>query len=86
MNHPFPPLTCHQAQTVGDRSSSYKIHFVTQLKDILNFKGHQKWIFDSKVTAILLKGRILPIGELVLERVLVQPPKQACFQREKITL
>ena len=32
------------------------------IKYFLNPKGHQNPISASKVTAILLKGRILPIG------------------------
>ena len=32
------------------------------IKNFLNLKGHQNRISGSKVTAILLKGLILPIG------------------------
>ena len=32
------------------------------IKTFLNPEGHQNRISGSKVTAILLKGRILPIG------------------------
>ena len=44
------------AQTFRDSSSSYKINYVIVVKTFLNP------INGSKVTAILLQGRILPIG------------------------
>ena len=47
---------------VGDRSSSYKRDNVIVIKALLNHKGHQNPINGSKVTAVLLKGRSLPIG------------------------
>ena len=42
MNHPLPPLTfhCHQAQTVRERSSSYKIHFVTHSRFLRTSKSY----------------------------------------------
>ena len=62
-NH-FPPtaLRRHHAQTVEDSSSSYKIDYVIVIKTFLNPEGHPNRISGSKVTAILLKGWILPIG------------------------
>ena len=39
------------------------------MKNILNPKGHQNRISGSKVTNILLKGWILPIGGVALGRV-----------------
>ena len=51
-----------QRQTVRDSSSSYKTDYVIVIKTFLNPKGHQNRISGSKVTAILLKERILPIG------------------------
>ena len=64
MSEPFPPtaLRLRHAQRVGDSSSSYKIDFVIVIKTFLNPEGHQNRISGSKVTAILLKGWILPIG------------------------
>ena len=64
MSEPFPltALRRHHAQTVRDRASSYKIEYVIVIKTFLNPEGHQNRISGSKVTAILLKGRILPIG------------------------
>ena len=50
------------AQTVRDSSSSYKIDYVIVIKSFLNPEGHQHPINGSKVTAILLKGWILPVG------------------------
>ena len=64
VSHPFPPTAlwrCH-AQTVRDSTSSYKIDYVTVIKNFLNPEGHQNPTSGSKVTAILLKGWILPIG------------------------
>ena len=61
MSHPFPPtaLQRRHAQTVRDNSSSYKLDYVTTF---LNPKGHQNPINGSKVTAILLKGWVSPVG------------------------
>ena len=47
---------------VRDSTSSYKIDDVIVIKNFLNSEGHQNPISGSKVTAILLKGWILPIG------------------------
>ena len=58
---------------VGDSSSSYKIDNVTQVYDILNPEGHQNSITGSKVTAILVKWYILPIGGVASERVRALP-------------
>ena len=64
MSHPFPPtaLRRRHAQTVRDSSSSYKIDYVIVIKTFQNPKGHQNPINVLKVTAILLKGWILPVG------------------------
>ena len=64
VSEPFPPtaLQRRHAQTVRDSSSSYKIDYFIAIKTFLNPKGHQNRISGSKVTVILLKGRILPIG------------------------
>ena len=43
-------------------TSSYKIDHVIVIKTFLNPEGHQNPISGSKVTAILVKGWILPIG------------------------
>ena len=63
-SQPFPPtaLRRRHAQTVRDSSSSYKIDYFIVIKNFLNPKGHQNCISGSKVTAILLKGWICPIG------------------------
>ena len=47
---------------VRDNSSSYKIDYVIVIKTFLNPEGHQNLINGSKVTAILLKGWISPVG------------------------
>ena len=64
MSEPFPPtaLRRHHTQTVRDSSSSYKIDYVIVIKNFLNPEGHQNSTSTLKVTAILLKGWILPIG------------------------
>ena len=49
------------------------------MKSFLNPEGHQNSISGLKVTVILLKGLILPIGRVALGRVSTQPAKQACF-------
>ena len=64
MSEPFPPIALRRrhAQTVRDSSSSYKIDDVIVIKTFLNPEGHHNSISGSKVTVILLKGWILPIG------------------------
>ena len=64
MSEPFPPIALRRrhAQTVRDSSSSYKIDYVIVIKTFLIPEWHQNCICGSKVTAILLKGWILPIG------------------------
>ena len=61
---PFRPtaLRRRHGQTVRDSTSSYKIDYVIVIKNSRNPKGHQNPISGSKVTAILLKQWILPIG------------------------
>ena len=54
---------------VRDSTSSYKIDNVIVIKNSLNPKGHQNPISGSKVTAILLKRWLLPIGGASLGRV-----------------
>ena len=50
------------------------------IKSFLNPKGHQNPTSGSKVTAILLKGWIWPIGEASAGKGLrLQPAQQACF-------
>ena len=66
-----------------DRSFSYKIDYVIVIKNFLNPEGHQNPISSSKVTAILLKGLILPIGGASAgEGLRLQPVQQACFKRK----
>ena len=50
------------------------------IKTFLNPEGHQNPISGSKVTAFLLKGRILPIGGASAgEGLRLQPAQQACL-------
>ena len=75
-----PALRRRHAQTVRDRCSSYKIDYVVVIKKILNPEGHQNLISGSKVTAILLKGWIWPIGGASAgEGLRLQPAQQACL-------
>ena len=64
VSEPFPPTVLRRghAQTVRVSTSSYKIDYIIVIKNFLNPKGHQNPISGSNVTAILLKGWILPIG------------------------
>ena len=73
VSQPFPPtaLRRRHAQTVRDSTSSYKIDYVIVIKNFLNPEGHQNPISGSKVTAILQKGLILPIGGASSGRVCV---------------
>ena len=80
--HPLVPtaLHCRHAQTVRYSSSNYKIDYVIVNKSSLNPKGHFNPMSGSKVTAIVLKGWILPIGEASSgEGVQLQPAQQACI-------
>ena len=47
---------------------SYKINYIIRMKSFLNPKGHQNGMSGLKVTVILLKGLILPIGGVALGR------------------
>ena len=58
-----------QAQTVRDSTSSYKIDYIIVKKNFVNHKVHQNPSSGLKVTTILLKGWILPIGGVALGRV-----------------
>ena len=50
------------------------------IKNFLSPEGHQNPISGSKVTAISLKGWILPIGGASsAEGLRLQPAQQACF-------
>jgi hypothetical protein len=52
------------------------------INNFLNPEGHQNSISGSKVTAILLKGWILPIvGASAGEGLRLQPAQQACLYR-----
>ena len=55
-------LRRRNALRVGDGASTHKIDYVGKFQEILNLEGHQNFTTGSRVTAILLKGRILPIG------------------------
>ena len=57
------------ALIVGDDEFSHKIDYVGTLKEIRNLEGHPNRITGSRDTAILLKGWILPIGEVASGRV-----------------
>ena len=70
----------HSAQTVQDRSSSYKIDYVIVIKNFLNPEGHHNPISGSKITVILLKRWILLIGGASAgEGLRLQPAQQACL-------
>ena len=57
-------LRHRHAQMIGDGAFSHKIDRFKKMLEILNITGHQNRIIDSKVTAILLNGWVLPFGEL----------------------
>ena len=53
------------------------------IKTCLNPEGHQNPISGSKGMAILLKGRILPIGGASAgEGLYLQPAQQTCLLRK----
>ena len=47
---------------VDEGAFNNKINYVTMYWEIINSEGHTNCITGSKVTAILLNGRILPVG------------------------
>ena len=54
------------------------------IKSFLNHEGHQNPISGSKVTTILLKMLIWPIGEASAgEGLRLKPAQQACFYWDK---
>ena len=71
MSHTSPQLTLRNCDTfrVRYRASNHKINYVTQVQEIINFKGNLNCIIGSKVTVILLEGWILHVGGIALERV-----------------
>ena len=52
---------CH-AQTVKNGASSHKTNYFYIFSENPNLEGHQNRCIGSKVTALLLKGCILPTG------------------------
>ena len=65
---------------VRDSSLTFQIDYIIVMLSFLNPKGHQNRISGSKVTVILLKGLILPIGEASAgEGLRLQPAQQACL-------
>ena len=67
------------ALMIKDGAFSFKIDYITFCSENLNLEWHINCITGSKVTAILLNRWILSIGGVALERVCVQPAKQACL-------
>ena len=56
-----------------------KKDYITKILEIPILKEHPSCIIGSLVKVILLKGWILLIDGVALERVCAQPAKQACF-------
>ena len=70
VSQPFPPTVLRRRQAQRVRySTNYKIDYFIMIKNILNPEGHQNPFSSSKVTAILLKDWIWPIGGVALGRV-----------------
>ena len=68
---------------VKDGAFSHKIDFVTIFWEKLNIEGLNS-ITGSKVTAILLNGGILRIGESsAVKGLRLQPAQQACLYLAK---
>ena len=68
------------AHTFRDSAYSYKIDYFIVIKNSLNPEGHQNCITSSKVTAILVKGYILPLGGVASGRVC------ACSMRSRLVV
>ena len=65
---------------VKDGAFSHKIEYASILLEILNLERHLNRFVGSKVAAILMNGRILPSGGVVLGRVCV------CSLRSRLVL
>ena len=57
---------------------NHEIYYFTTCKKILNLEEHPNRITGSKITEILLDGRILPIGEAPAGKGLCLQPAQHC--------
>ena len=66
-SHSFTALL--RPNSTRDSTSSYKIDYVILIKNFLGPEGHQNPFCGSKVTAILLKCWIWPIGGVSSGRV-----------------
>ena len=65
---------------VADGAFSYKIDYVTIIKETLNLEGHPNPITGSKVSVMMLNGWILPFGGASsVKGVCLQLTQQACF-------
>ena len=87
MSQPFPntALRRRYAKTVRDSTSNDKIDYILGIKGFPNLEGHQHPISGSKLTAILLKGLILPIGGASSgEGLRLQPAQQACLKEKQV--
>ena len=54
---------------VEDGAFSHKIDYVTIFMEIHNLEGHPNYSTDSRLTAILLNGWILPLGGAASESI-----------------
>ena len=65
-----------------DGAFSHKIDYITIFKDIPHLEGDQNRITGSKVTAFLLNGWILPLGEAsAVKSLRLQPVQHAFFDK-----
>ena len=81
MGDPFKSMILFlHALMVGDGAFSHKIHYNGTLKEILNIEGHPNSNTGPRASAILLKGWILPIGEVASGRVC------ACSLRSRLVM
>ena len=75
-------LRRRHAQSFTNGASNHETNYIDIFSEILNPEGHQNRISVSKVTAILLKGWILPIGGASSgEGLRLQPAQQACLDK-----
>ena len=71
LTHPLVkiPLRHRHALMVEDGAFCHKTDYVPYLNPNLNLKGHLNCFIGSKVTAILVNGKILPRGGVASGRV-----------------
>ena len=64
LSHPIVKISLRHglAQTIKSGASSHKTKYIDIVSEIFILEEHQNRLIDSKVTAILLTGWMMPTG------------------------